>query len=154
MTDSISISGAAPKASAAPFVFCSAPVLAPGVLPATTFDALASIVEKEASITELLYVAAQCSRFVSKTPKELKGGALASFFSSIGSLFKRRPELPSDPQKARALIASKIRNLAAVADPEVPDGSVQIKQFNIALIPLIIEIIQLIMQMIEKFRAV
>jgi hypothetical protein len=103
----------------------------------------------EAGLTELLAISAQVSRLANAVPSSLrKQPAFANPFAGLSKLRGTTPE------SQRKELAAKVREFAATV-PELPpdDLPLPVHQFDISLIPIIMQIIQMIMDMVTKFRS-
>ena len=96
---------------------------------------------------ELLFAATQISRLTNgSVPKHLKDGGFLRNGSQLWNGTRS-----SNPEQLRSRLVSTLRTLSEQAE-EVPPSNVTVHQFNPALIPIIVQIIQMIFEMIAKFK--
>lgn len=120
-------------------------------LSGVNFTELADKVESgQISLTELLLISTQASRLISSIPPSMKNQpAFRQPFQTANFL-----RLNADPSKACSQLADKLRELGEKV-PELPpdDLPVPVHTFDLSMIPLIFQIIQMILDMITKFKS-
>jgi hypothetical protein len=96
---------------------------------------------------ELLFAVTQLSRLTDgKVPSNLRKGGFLREESQLWASSRS-----NSPEQIRSRLVTALRSLTEHAE-EIPPSNVTVHQFNPALIPIIIQIIQTIFEMLSKFK--